>query len=64
MKVEGSNDKINIMGRRKNKEVWITQQISEDNIVKNYLDCGLDDFGININSRIIEIPKANKDDFD
>ena len=25
IKVEGPNDKINIMGRQKNKELWITQ---------------------------------------
>lgn len=34
----------------------------EDNVVRNYLDCGLGDFGIDINSRIMQIPHPNKED--
>lgn len=40
-------------------QVWIGQQV-EDNVVRNYLDCGLNDFGINISSKIIQIPKSPK----
>lgn len=34
----------------------------EDNVVKNYLDCGLGDFGIDINSKIMQLPEANRDE--
>lgn len=27
----------------------------EDNVVRGYLDCGLDDFGLNLNQKIIAI---------
>ena len=37
-------------------QVWISQNLMEDNVVRNYLDCGLNDFGINLNSRIMQIP--------
>lgn len=42
--------------------MWISQQIMEDNVVRNYLDCGLGDFGIDISSRIMQLPEANKGD--
>lgn len=40
--------------------VWISQQIMEDNVVRNYLDCGLGDFGININTKIMQLEQSNK----
>lgn len=34
----------------------------EDNVVRNYLDCGLGDFGIDISSRIMQLPETAKGD--
>ena len=42
-------------------QVWISQNLMEDNVVRNYLDCGLNDFGINLNSRIMQIPELPQD---
>jgi hypothetical protein len=38
-------------------QIWISQQLMENNVVRNYLDCGLGDFGISLNSRIIQLPR-------
>ena len=43
-------------------QVWISQNLMEDNVVRNYLDCGLNDFGINLNSRIMQIPELAHDE--
>lgn len=43
-------------------QVWIAQNLMEDNVVRNYLDCGLNDFGINLNSRIMQIPELSHDE--
>jgi hypothetical protein len=37
--------------------MWISQQIMEDNVVRNYLDCGLDDFGLSFNERMQQMNK-------
>lgn len=37
------------------EQKWINPSMMEDNVVKGYLDCGLDDFGLNLNQKIIAI---------
>lgn len=43
-------------------QVWIAQQMMEDNVVRNYLDCGLGDFGIDLNSKIMQIPPLSREE--
>lgn len=45
-------------------QVWISQQLMENNVVRNYLDCGLGDFGININEKIIQLPSDFREDLE
>jgi hypothetical protein len=32
----------------------------EDHVVRNYLDCGLGDFGIDLNEKIMQLPEPFK----
>jgi len=41
--VSGNEKSVNV------EAIWIGNQMMEDRVVKNYLDCGLDGFGLNIN---------------
>lgn len=46
---------------RPSDQVWISQQL-ENNVVRNYLDCGLGDFGIDLSSKIMQFEHPSKEE--